>query len=267
MVNWAAMEATKKESSITLDLLEVSLWNIAMGRERKSLVLSEDAKKLTSYHESGHAIVALFTEGSSKIRKATLIPRGQALGMVNFLPGDDELITKKQMQALMDTAMGGRAAEEIIFGKENVTQGASSDFSSATRIAKGMIIQMGMSEKVGHIHLTEEEYLHVSPETKELIESEVRRLVEESYSRAVILLKSKETELHRLAKALITYETLELEEIQKIILGEKLIKKDTEIENLKRLKAEKEKEVELNKKKREIASENEKNKIKKAHML
>jgi len=225
MVNWAAMEATKKDTLINMDLLESSLLNIAMGRERKSLVLSDETKRLTAYHEGGHAIVSLNTEGSHQIRKATLIPRGQALGMVNFLPKEEEMHTQLQLQAMMDTAMGGRAAEELIYGSENVTQGAMSDFNQATNIAKMMVSQMGMSDKVGHIYLTDDEYKSISPETKQNIESEIRRMVEESYTRASKILKLKEKELHLLAEALIKYETLELEEIKKIIKGEKLVEK------------------------------------------
>jgi len=121
--------------------------------------------------------------------------------------------------------MGGRAAEELIYGSENVTQGAMSDFNQATNIAKMMVSQMGMSDKVGHIYLTDDEYKSISPETKQNIESEIRRMVEESYTRASKILKLKEKELHLLAEALIKYETLELEEIKKIIKGEKLVEK------------------------------------------
>jgi len=206
---------------INMELLEFSLMNIAMGRERKSLVLSTESKKLTAYHESGHAIVALFTEGSNEIRKATLIPRGQALGMVNFLPGEDPLMTKKQMLALMDTAMGGRAAEELIYGQDYVTQGASSDFHNATQIANHMISEMGMSVKLGHIYISEKDMSIISSDTKSIIESEVKRFLEESYRRAFDLLKYHQKELHLLAEALIKYETLELDEIKKIIRGER----------------------------------------------
>jgi len=226
MVNWSAMEATKKDMKINMELLEFSLMNIAMGRERKSLVLSTESKKLTAYHESGHAIVALFTEGSNEIRKATLIPRGQALGMVNFLPGEDPLMTKKQMLALMDTAMGGRAAEELIYGQDYVTQGASSDFHNATQIANHMISEMGMSVKLGHIYISEKDMSIISSDTKSIIESEVKRFLEESYRRAFDLLKYHQKELHLLAEALIKYETLELDEIKKIIRGERLINRD-----------------------------------------
>jgi ATP-dependent metalloprotease FtsH len=223
MVNWAAIEATKRhEKKIRMRLLEDALLNVAMGRERKSLLLSDHVKRLCAYHEAGHAIVALHTAGASAIRKATLIPRGHALGMVNFLPKDDSLVTKKELQAQMDVAMGGRVAEELFYGPNEVTQGAGSDFKQATSIAKQMVTKLGMSEKVGPIHLGERDLKQLSPDMHNLVENEIRRLLDESYSRSRQVLTDKKEQVNRLAAALLKYETLSLEEINLVIQGHDL---------------------------------------------
>jgi ATP-dependent metalloprotease len=227
MVNWAAIEAAKRKMmNISMKLLEESLLNVAMGRERKSLVLTEETKQLCAYHEAGHALVALHTDGAHMIRKATLIPRGGALGMVNFLPKDDSpLITMKELMARMDTAMGGRVAEELIYGGNNVTQGASSDFEQATSIAKNMVMKLGMSPKIGPVKLDSD---HMSPDMAHMVELEVQRILRESYARAQKILASNQDKLHTLAHGLLRYETLSLEEIERVLKGEELPDKDAE---------------------------------------
>jgi ATP-dependent metalloprotease len=232
MVNWAAIEATKRRlTSISMHLLEEALLNVAMGRERKSLIMDEKTKRLCAYHEAGHALVALHTDGAFKIRKATLTPRGQALGMVSFLPDDAALLTtRRQLVARMDTAMGGRAAEELIFGNDEITQGASNDIDQATQIAKNMVTKLGMSPKVGPVYIKEQEKKFMSPETNHTIEAEVRGLLTQSYARASSVLRDNKDQLHKLAEALLKYETLSVDEIERVLRGELLIEKDFEMQ-------------------------------------
>jgi ATP-dependent metalloprotease len=220
MVNWAAIEAAKRKAqTISMRLLEESLLSVAMGRERKSLILNDETKQLCAFHEAGHALVALHTDGAHLIRKATLVPRGGALGMVNFLPNDSPLVTQKELLARMDTAMGGRVAEELIYGTNNITQGASSDFSQATSIAKNMVMGLGMSKAVGPFKLDEK---RISDHMQHVVELEVQKILNESYARAQRVLSTHKDELHTLANALLKYETLSLEEIQRVLKGEEL---------------------------------------------
>jgi len=239
MVNWAALEAIKQDiPKIDMHILELALMNVAMGREKKTMLLSDKVKKTTAYHESGHALVALYAPGAPEIRKATLIPRGAALGMVNFLPTDEHLTTKTELRGRLQMAMGGRAAEELIFGPDEVTTGASSDFEGATNIAYQMVTKLGMSEKVGPLYLTVDED-HFQGNQK-IVEEEVRKLVEEAYKDASKILKDKEAELHLLAAALLQFETLDKHEIEKVIKGEPLHEKEAKMKRDKEIKAEKE---------------------------
>ncbi|XP_049851054.1 uncharacterized protein LOC126324750 [Schistocerca gregaria] len=229
MVNWAAIKAAKANGMVTMRRLEEAMLNVAMGRERKSLFLDQDTRRLCSYHESGHALVALKTEGAREIRRATLIPRGEALGMVNFLTKDGSpLTTQQELMAYMDTCMGGRAAEELIYGPQKVTQGAGSDFEQATRIAKSMVMHMGMSPMLGPVHFSEDPKSPISNETMHIIEKEVGRLLQESMERAKNTLKQNMTELHRLADALMVYETLDSDEIYTILRGDPLVGREME---------------------------------------
>lgn len=232
MVNWAAIISSKKKStSITMRMLEEALFNVAMGRERKSLALNDFTRTLCAYHEGGHALVSLKTPGSMDIRRATLVPRGEALGMVNYLAKEDSpLTTKTELLARMDTAMGGRAAEELIYGQAQVTQGAGSDFEQATRIATTMVMQLGMSPKLGPVHMSMEKNARISPETLTLVEEETRRLLKESYDRAFHVLSSNEDELHLLAAALLKYESLTVDEIKRAIAGDPLAEKQQELD-------------------------------------
>jgi len=164
------------------------------------------------------------------IHKATIIPRGKALGMVSQLPERDELsLTKAQLLSRMDVAMGGRVAEELIFGSDQVTTGASSDFAQATSIARAMVTLYGMSDKVGPIVIQPEEWENVSSQTSDLIDGEMKMLLEQSRCRAMVILKERRTELDRLAKALLEYETLTKTEIMQIISGKSIIRDEIDL--------------------------------------
>ncbi|XP_042057456.1 ATP-dependent zinc metalloprotease FTSH 11, chloroplastic/mitochondrial-like [Salvia splendens] len=216
LVNIAAIKAAVEGAEkLSAAQLEFAKDRIMMGTERKTMFLSEDSKKLTAYHESGHAIVALNTEGAHPIHKATIMPRGSALGMVTQLPSNDETsISKKQLLARLDVCMGGRVAEELIFGKEHVTTGASSDLNTATKLAQYMVSSCGMSDEIGPVHIKE----RPSSEMQSRIDAEVVKLLREAYNRVKALLKKHEKALHALANALLEYETLSAEEIKRILL-------------------------------------------------
>ncbi|KAL8534529.1 hypothetical protein ACS0TY_010515 [Phlomoides rotata] len=215
LVNIAAIKAAVEGAEkLTSSQLEFAKDRIIMGTERKTMFLSEESKKLTAYHESGHAIVALNTEGAHPIHKATIMPRGSALGMVTQLPSDDETsISKKQLLARLDVCMGGRVAEELIFGKDYVTTGASSDLSTATELAHYMVSTCGMSDEIGPVHVKE----RPGSEMQSRIDAEVVKLLRDAYNRVKALLKKHEKALHALANALLEYETLNAEEIKRIL--------------------------------------------------
>ncbi|KAK4624443.1 Mitochondrial inner membrane i-AAA protease supercomplex subunit [Fulvia fulva] len=226
VVNQAAVRASKlKQQKVTEADLVWAKDKIMMGAERRSAVIQQKDKVMTAYHEGGHALVALLTEDSTPLYKATIMPRGHALGITYMLPEMDQVSeTKRQMMAQIDVAMGGKVAEELIYGADNVTTGASSDITNATRIAYSMVTRAGMSESLGNIDLANN-YNKLSGETKKQIESEVRRLVEDGRKRAVDLLTKNREGLERLANALVEYETLNKEEIEKVVRGEKLTDK------------------------------------------
>tara|TARA_A100001011_G_C14029327_1_gene722867 strand:- start:154 stop:840 length:687 start_codon:yes stop_codon:yes gene_type:complete len=194
------------------------------------MVMSEDEKKLTAYHEGGHAIVALNEEASDPIHKATIIPRGRALGMVMRLPERDQLsVTREKMYSDIAVAMGGRIAEEIIFGHDKVTSGASSDIDMATKMAKNMVTKYGMSKELGPLAYGENEeevflgrsvtkQQNMSEDTAKKIDLEVKKIVDTGYERARKVLTDKIDDLHKLAKALLIYETLSGDEIRDLIL-------------------------------------------------
>lgn len=216
LVNIAAIKAAVEGAEkVNASQLEFAKDRIIMGTERKTMFLSEDSKKLTAYHESGHAIVALNTEGAHPIHKATIMPRGSALGMVTQLPSNDETsISKKQLLARLDVCMGGRVAEELVFGPDNVTTGASSDLHTATELAQYMVSSCGMSDAIGPVHIKE----RPSAEMQSRMDAEVVKLLREAYDRVKALLKKHEKALHTLANALLEYETLSSEEIRRILL-------------------------------------------------
>ncbi|KAM3319854.1 ATP-dependent zinc metalloprotease FTSH 11, chloroplastic/mitochondrial [Capsicum chacoense] len=216
LVNIAAIKAAVEGAEkLNASQLEFAKDRIIMGTERKTMFLSEDSKKLTAYHESGHAIVALNTEGAHPIHKATILPRGSALGMVTQLPSNDETsISRKQLLARLDVCMGGRVAEELVFGPDNVTTGASSDLNTATELAQYMVSSCGMSDAIGPVHIKD----RPSAEMQSRIDAEVVKLLREAYDRVKALLKKHEKALHTLANALLEYETLSSEEIRRILL-------------------------------------------------
>ncbi|KAI3637205.1 hypothetical protein MIR68_004911 [Amoeboaphelidium protococcarum] len=229
LVNYAALRAASTaQTHVTQNDLDWARDRIIMGAERKNQIISEKNKELVSYHEAGHAIVALYTEGAIPIHKATIMPRGQALGMVSMLPESDDMNwTRKQLKARLDVAMGGRCSEELIYGDEEVTSGASSDIQNATQVARSMVIRLGMGsrESIGLVDLSQhrgDENTFLSSEMKAAVDKDVKRILEESYERARSLLIEKRTELDRLAKALRTYETLSKEEIELVVKGESL---------------------------------------------
>jgi cell division protease FtsH len=230
IVNESALLAARKNKRIvTMSDLEEAKDKVMMGAERKSMIMTEEEKTLTAYHEGGHAVVALNENTSDPIHKATIIPRGRALGMVMRLPERDQLsITREKMFGDISVAMGGRIAEELIFGYDKVTSGASSDIEMVTKMAKNMVTRYGMSDQLGPIAYQENEeevflgrsvsrQQHVSEDTAKKIDSEVKKIVQSGYDRAKKILTDKVDDLHKVAKALLEYETLSGEEIKKII--------------------------------------------------
>ncbi|XP_072966457.1 ATP-dependent zinc metalloprotease FTSH 9, chloroplastic/mitochondrial [Typha angustifolia] len=215
LVNIAAIKAAVDGGDkLTAAQLEFAKDRIIMGTERKTMFISEESKKLTAYHESGHAIVALNTDGAHPLHKATIMPRGSALGMVTQLPSQDETsISKKQLLARLDVCMGGRVAEELIFGEDYVTTGASNDLHTATELAHYMVSTCGMSDTIGPVHVKE----RPGSEMQSRIDAEVVRILREAYDRVKQLLKKHENALHLLANALLEYETLNSEEIKQIL--------------------------------------------------
>ena len=232
LVNEAAlMAARKNRRMVTQRDFEDAKDKVMMGAERKSMVMTEDEKKMTAYHEGGHALVALNVIDTDPVHKATIIPRGRALGMVMQLPERDKLsMSYEQMTSRMAILYGGRVAEEIIFGKNKVTSGASSDIEQATRLARAMVTKWGYSEKLGLVSYGEnqdEVFLghsvsrtqNVSEETANIIDSEVKRLTQDGYNEAKSILTNKLEDLHVLAKALLEYETLTGDEITNALKG------------------------------------------------
>ncbi|KAF3939888.1 Paraplegin [Dactylella cylindrospora] len=223
LVNQAAVRASKlRATQVHMNDFEWAKDKILMGAERRSAVISQKEKEMTAYHEGGHALVAMFTEGAIPLYKATIMPRGMALGVTFQLPEMDQVsMSKKEYLARIDVCMGGKVAEELIYGPENVTSGASNDITQATKIAQAMVTQMGMSDLLGNVDL-HSEYRDLSSQTKEAIEAEIRRILEEGRSRATKLLRERRRELDLLAKALIEYESLDRAEMEKVIKGESL---------------------------------------------
>jgi cell division protease FtsH len=232
LVNEAALFAARDNAKeVTMDHLDRAKDKIMMGTERRSMVMSEKDKRLTAYHEAGHAIVGRVVPEHDPVYKVTIIPRGRALGVTMFLPEQDKYsISKLQLESQLASLFGGRVAEELIFGSENVTTGASNDIERATSIARNMATKWGLTEKLGPLTYSEDEdevflgrsvtqHKHVSDETAHLIDEEVRRIVEVAHKKAMEILQSRENILHLMADALIKYETIDGKQIDQLMEG------------------------------------------------
>ncbi|KAF6810563.1 ATP-dependent metallopeptidase [Colletotrichum sojae] len=224
IVNQAAVRASRlKATAVTMPDFEWAKDKVIMGAERKSMVIGQKEKEMTAYHEAGHALVSFFNEsGPNKLYKVTILPRGQSLGHTAHLPEMDKYsYTTRDLKSLIETSLGGKLAEELVYGTDKVTTGVSSDLENATNLAFQMVALYGMSAKLGPVEYGKR-YNQLSGETKALIESEVQRTLSESYERVRELLTAKRKELDLLAQALVEYETLDKNEVEKVIRGEKL---------------------------------------------
>jgi cell division protease FtsH len=203
---------------------------IMMGAERRSMVMSDDEKRLTAYHESGHAIVGRLVPEHDPVHKVSIIPRGRALGVTLFLPEDDRYYSKQRLESSISSLFGGRIAEELIFGAESVTTGAQNDIHRATEIARNMVTKWGLSDRLGPLTYSEEEqevflghsvtqHKSVSDETTHLIDEEIRNIIERNYERARQLLTDNMDKLHAMAAALMKYETIDADQIDDIMSG------------------------------------------------
>jgi cell division protease FtsH len=232
LVNEAALLAARKgKRLVAAQEFEEAKDKVMMGTERKSMVMTEDEKRMTAYHEAGHAVVALHEEASDPIHKATIIPRGRALGKVKRLPEPDSYsYHRDKMYANLAVAMGGRVAEELIFGHEKVSSGAASDIQYATGLARDMVTRWGLSDALGPLQYAEPEeevFLgysvnrtrQMSNETAQLIDKEIRRLVDDAYEKAKTCLDDNREQLESLAQALLEYETLSGDEIKALMEG------------------------------------------------
>lgn len=239
LVNEAALLAARRSKRIvTMSEFEDAKDKVMMGAERRTLVMTEDEKKLTAYHEAGHAIVAINVAKTDPVHKATIIPRGRALGMVMQLPERDQIsMNLTQMTSRMAIMMGGRVAEEQVFGAENVTSGASSDIEQATRLARAMVTRWGFSDKLGKVAYgdnQEEVFLghsvartqNVSEDTAQIIDAEVRRIIDEGFQEAEQILTDKKHDLEALAQGLLEYETLSGDEITELLKGNPPVRED-----------------------------------------
>jgi len=232
LVNEAALfSARANNAKVGMAEFEKAKDKIMMGAERKSMVMSEEEKKLTAYHESGHAIVGRLVPEHDPVHKVTIIPRGRALGVTMFLPEDDRYSNNKQrLESQICTLYGGRIAEELIFGKDMVTTGASNDIERATEIAKNMVTKWGLSEKMGPMSYSDEDgevflgksvtqHKTMSDDTARDIDNEIRLLVNNSYSRATKMIKDNIDKLHTMTDALMRYETIDKDQIDDIMAG------------------------------------------------
>ena len=239
LVNEAALLAARRSKRIvTKQEFEDARDKIMMGAERRTLMMTEDEKRLTAFHEGGHALVQLTMPGAMPIHKATIIPRGRALGMVQGLPERDQISQNyEQLIAMLAIAMGGRVAEELIFGHENVTSGAASDIQQCTRVARAMVTQLGFSDKLGTVAYAEpqqEQFLGysasrppaLSEATQQLIDAEVRRYVQDAYDTATRILTEKRDQLEILAKGLLEFETLSGDEMKGLLEGKRPVRED-----------------------------------------
>src|SRR5450631_266983 len=243
LVNESALLAARRgKRVVTRAEFEDSKDKIMMGAERRTMVMTEDEKKLTAYHEAGHALVSVSMDASVPIHKATIIPRGRSLGMVQSLPERDQISQSfEQLTALLAMSMGGRVAEELVFGKDKVTSGAASDIQQVTKIARAMVTRLGFSEKLGTVMYgenQEEVFLgyslgrqqNISEETAKTIDEEVRRLVHEAHVSATRILTERREDLETLAKGLMEFETLSGDEIGGLLQGVRPVRESAEKE-------------------------------------
>ncbi len=237
LVNEAALLAARRNKRyVTMAELEDAKDKVMMGAERRSMVMTDEEKKLTAYHEGGHALVMLFIEGHEPLHKVTIIPRGRALGMTMFLPERDRFSqSKKELEALMTSLFGGRLAEELVFGEANVTTGAQDDIRRATEIARRMVTEFGFSDKLGPLRYSENEQelflghsvtqrKNISDHTAQIIDEEIREFVEAAEKRARKILTDRLEDLHKVAKALLEYETLSGDEVRALLRGEPIVR-------------------------------------------
>ena len=243
LINEAALLAARKNKlNVGMIELEQAKDKVMMGAERRSMVMTEDEKEKTAYHEAGHALVMLNVEGHEPLHKVTIIPRGRALGVTMWLPERDKLAqTRTELEALIASMFGGRVAEELIYGKKHITTGAGNDIQQATNLARRMVMEFGFSDKLGPLRYEsnqEEVFLghsvaqqrNISDETARIIDEEVRQLVEQGEKTARSIIENKIKDLHKLAKGLLDYETLNADEISKILSNKDINKEDVKFD-------------------------------------
>jgi cell division protease FtsH len=232
LVNEAALFAARENKiTVIMEHFERAKDKIMMGTERKSMVMSEQEKKLTAYHEAGHAIVGRMVPDHDPVHKVSIIPRGRALGVTLFLPVEDRYsYSKLRLESQISSLFGGRIAEELIFGPEMVTTGASNDIQRATDLARNMVTKWGLSDKLGPLTYAEEEgevflgrsvtqHKNVSDETAHVIDGEIRAVIDRNYKRSRTILQENIDKLHAMADALIKYETIDLDQINDVMAG------------------------------------------------
>jgi cell division protease FtsH len=232
LVNEAALFAARNNKrNVDMDDMEKAKDKIMMGAERRSMVMSEDEKKLTAYHEAGHAIVGLNVPQHDPVYKVSIIPRGRALGVTMFLPEEDKYShSKEYLESQISSLFGGRIAESLIFGPQSVTTGASNDIERATQLARNMVTRWGLSDRLGPLAYGEEEgevflgrsvttHKNVSDDTAHAIDEEIRAFIDRNYERAEKILNENMDKLHVMAEALIKYETIDKQQISDIMAG------------------------------------------------
>jgi cell division protease FtsH len=232
LINEAALFAARgNKKLVDMEDMEKAKDKIMMGAERRSMVMSDEEKRLTAYHESGHAIVGRLVPEHDPVHKVSIIPRGRALGVTLFLPEDDRFsYSKQRLESSISSLFGGRVAEELIFGADSVTTGAQNDIHRATDIARSMVTKWGLSDRLGPLTYSEEEqevflghsvtqHKNVSDETTHLIDDEIRRFIDRNYERARTLLTENVDKLHAMAAALIKFETIDADQIDDIMAG------------------------------------------------
>jgi cell division protease FtsH len=231
-VNEAALFAARANKKLVgMEEMERAKDKIMMGVERKSMVMSEDEKRLTAYHEAGHAVIGLSVPSHDPVYKVSIIPRGRALGVTMFLPEEDRYsLSKERLESQISSLFGGRIAEEIVFGPDRVTTGASNDIQRATEIARNMVTKWGLSDRLGPLTYSEEQaevflghsvtqHKTVSDETAHIIDEEIRKIIDRNYQRSNRILSENRSKLDAMAEALIRYETIDSDQIQDIMAG------------------------------------------------